>query len=78
MNMIIQRKAKNDLKKDFFKIMKNFVSRKIMINVRNTETSNLLQLTKKRTVYCPNLTTIQQNASWEISWQWKWAKSVSK
>lgn len=42
MNTIIQRKVKNDLKKDFFKIMNNFVSRKIMINVRNTETSNFL------------------------------------
>ena len=61
LNTELRAKAKNDFKKDFFKLMNNSAFVKTIENVRNHRDIKLVTTEKRRINYYQSLIIIQQN-----------------
>ena len=63
MNTDLRKAAKNDLKRDFFKLMCNSVFGKTMKNVRENGETKLVTREKEESIWYPNQIIIQQSFS---------------
>ena len=63
MNTDLRKAAKNDLKRDFFKLMCNSVFGKTMENVRKNGETKLMTREKEESIWYPNQIIIQQSFS---------------
>ena len=71
MNTELQQKAKNNIDKDFFKLMNNAIFGKTRENVKKIETLNLSQKKEEEIIYYQNQIIIQQNFPKKIYQQQK-------
>ena len=67
----LSKKAKNDLEKDFLKLMNNAVFGKPMEILENIKKLNLPQQKEEETIWCQNQMTIRQSFSQKIHQQQK-------